>query len=88
MVAAERVRSAIEQHEFSSVRKGSSVEAKTHRLTISIGVAAFPEDARDPIALIELADSALYRAKRSGRNRICAYNHSPAIEKPLPPRRT
>lgn len=89
MIAAERVRSAIEQHPFSTVRKGSSGELKTHRVTISIGVASFPDDSSDPIELIELADSALYRAKRSGRNRICAYRHLPgAADKPLPPRRT
>jgi diguanylate cyclase (GGDEF)-like protein len=61
----------------------------THRITISIGVAAYPDDATDPIQLVELADSALYRAKRSGRNRICAYRPSMAVtEGPLPPRRT
>jgi diguanylate cyclase (GGDEF)-like protein len=88
IVAAERVRSAIEQHEFSAVRKGSSGDLKTHRLTISIGVAAFPDDSRDPIELVELADSALYRAKRTGRNRICTYRQSPPVpEKSLPPRR-
>src|SRR5713101_327798 len=73
LIAAERVRSTIEQHEFSAVRKGSSGELKTHRLTISVGVAAYPDDARDPIQLVELADSALYRAKRNGRNCVCAY---------------
>ena len=88
LVAAERVRSEIEKHEFRAVRKGSLGE-KTHHITISIGVAAFPDDARDGIELVELADSALYRAKRSGRNRICAYRPSlAATEKPLPPRRT
>ncbi len=89
LVAAERVRSAIEAHEFPTVRKGSTGEIKNHHITISIGVAAFPDDARDPIELVELADSALYRAKRNGRNRICAYRPSlAATEKPLPPRRT
>src|SRR4051794_36327540 len=89
LVAAERVRSAIEKHDFAAVRKGASGELKFHKITISIRVAAFPDDARDPIELIELADSALYRAKRSGRNRICAYRPSlAATELPLPPRRT
>jgi diguanylate cyclase (GGDEF)-like protein len=73
MVAAERVRGAIEQHEFPAVRRGSTEEPRTHRMTISIGVASFPNDASDPIQLVEKADSALYRAKRSGRNRVCAY---------------
>ena len=89
LVAAERVRAAVEKQEFSAVRKGGSGDLKTHHITISIGVAAFPDDARDPIELVELADSALYRAKRSGRNRICAYRPSlAATEKPLPPRRS
>ena len=52
---------------------GSSEQQRTHHITISIGVASFPQDARDPIQLVEMADSALYRAKRSGRNRVCAY---------------
>lgn len=77
LVAAERVRSAIEKHEFPAVRRGSSEEPRTHRMTISVGVASYPEDARDPIQLVEMADSALYRAKRSGRNRVCAYR--PAV---------
>jgi len=87
LIAAERVRSAIEAHEFPANRDGS--ENKVHRITISIGIASYPDDAKDPIHLVELADSALYRAKRSGRNRICAYRASlAATEKPLPPRRS
>lgn len=73
MVAAERVRAAIERYEFPAVRRGSSEEARTHRMTISIGVASFPADASDPIQLVEKADSALYQAKRAGRNLVCAY---------------
>lgn len=73
LIAAERVRLAIEKHEFPAVRRGSTEPQRTHRITISIGVASFPEDGRDPIQLVEMADSALYRAKRSGRNCVCAY---------------
>jgi diguanylate cyclase (GGDEF)-like protein len=39
-------------------------------ITVSVGVAAFPEDATQPEALVRAADAALYRAKAAGRNRI------------------
>lgn len=91
LVAAERVRSAVEEQNFTITRHSGSAESpRTHRITISIGVAAFPEDARDPIELIEQADTALYRAKRSGRNRVCAYRPSLTATdstEPLPARR-
>jgi diguanylate cyclase (GGDEF)-like protein len=88
LVAAERVRIALEKFEFSAIRLDSPNKEATHRITISIGVAAFPEDATDPIQLVELADSALYRAKRSGRNRVCTYQPTvTASQSSLPPRR-
>jgi diguanylate cyclase (GGDEF)-like protein len=40
--------------------------------TISIGIASFPEDARNPETLLAKADAALYRAKNEGRNRIAS----------------
>jgi two-component system, cell cycle response regulator len=89
MVAAERLRRAVEQHRFSVIRHGNSQPTGPLRITISIGLALFPDDAKDPIELVELADSALYHAKRTGRNRICPYRESLAVsEKPLPPRRS
>jgi len=89
LVAAERVRIAVAENAFPATRQDSSETTATHRITISIGIAAFPDDATDPIQLVELADSALYRAKRAGRNRICAYRPSLAMtEGPLPARRT
>lgn len=88
LIAAERVRVAVAEEEFPVIRMDSPNSQSIHRITISIGVAAYPDDATDPIHLVELADSALYRAKRSGRNRICAYRPSLALtESPLPPRR-
>jgi len=87
LVAAERVRAGIEKYEFPAVRRDSGMPRKTHHIKISIGIASFPDDARDPIQLVEMADSALYRAKRSGRNRVCAYRPSLAeTERPLRPR--
>jgi diguanylate cyclase (GGDEF)-like protein len=89
LVAAERVRRAVEQHSFAAAIQGGEETATRFHITISIGVASYPDDAKDPIQLVELADSALYRAKRSGRNLICAYRPSiAATEKPLRSRRS
>jgi diguanylate cyclase (GGDEF)-like protein len=78
LVAAERVRAGIESHVFSATRRGAPGEANDMlRITISVGVAAYPDDARDPIELVELADTALYRAKGDGRNRVVPYRELP-----------
>lgn len=42
------------------------------RLSTSIGIALFPDDANNVGDLIHAADNALYDAKRSGKNRYCA----------------
>ncbi|MEO5701445.1 MAG: diguanylate cyclase [Casimicrobiaceae bacterium] len=39
------------------------------RLSGSIGMAIYPDDGRDPSALLEIADAAMYAAKRAGGNR-------------------
>ena len=39
------------------------------KMTLSIGVASFPEDADDAESIIAVADEALYQAKREGRDR-------------------
>ncbi len=42
-------------------------------ITVSVGVATFPEDSDELGSLLEMADMALYKSKRSGRNRVsCA----------------
>jgi len=42
------------------------------KISVSIGVATFPEDGQLRDDLIEKADTALYEAKKKGRNRVCA----------------
>jgi diguanylate cyclase (GGDEF)-like protein len=42
-------------------------------LTISIGIATFPRDAAGARELIDMADKALYQAKRAGKNRVTAW---------------
>lgn len=50
-----------------------SVEDKLYNIsmTLSFGVASFPRDAKNVVELFRVADSALFRAKRDGKNRIC-----------------
>jgi len=42
------------------------------RVTLSLGVATFPDDGDTKPRLVEVADASLYRAKRQGRNRTVA----------------
>lgn len=44
------------------------------QITTSQGIACFPEHARDPASLHALADQALYRAKKEGRNRVVCWS--------------
>lgn len=46
-------------------------------VTVSVGIASFPEDAMDPEELERKADGALYWAKHNGKNRLCLYH--PAV---------
>jgi diguanylate cyclase (GGDEF)-like protein len=50
-----------------------AIPAGDGMLSASAGVAAFPLDAHGPSMLVELADGALYLAKRSGRDMTCRY---------------
>jgi two-component system cell cycle response regulator len=64
-VVAERLRARIGSHPFL---QGTSAGAT--RVTVSIGVAVCPADGTEPEALIRVADSRLYQAKREGKDRV------------------
>jgi len=65
MAAAERLRQAVE-------KRPVQVNGKSARLTVSLGVATFPEDAINARDLVGRSDEALYEAKLI-RNRVCSY---------------
>jgi diguanylate cyclase (GGDEF)-like protein len=60
---AEKIRAAVEEYEFALGRQ-------LVRVTLSGGVATFPQDAIDKLELVSKADQAMYQAKQHGRNRV------------------
>ena len=65
---AERIRLRVAATEFPS-----RDERRPSRLTVSVGVAVFPLRTESPEDLVAHADAALYKAKRSGKNRVESY---------------
>lgn len=61
----ERVRQAVEKHKFKLL------DGRYINVTVSIGIATFPDNTLNKEILIKLADEALYKAKKAGRNKVC-----------------
>lgn len=61
---AEKIRKAVADETFSG-QNGDRV-----KVTVSIGVAAYPEHAQTLSRLIELSDKAMYEAKRASKNKV------------------
>jgi len=64
IMAAERISTKVS-------RERIMVFDETLSVNISVGVATFPQNTLHPDVLVEVADKALYKAKLSGRNRVC-----------------
>ncbi|MGF1754427.1 GGDEF domain-containing protein [Vibrio makurazakiensis] len=53
-------------------------QERINELTLSVGVALYPQDATELPELTRCADKAMYQAKHSGKNRYAYYHDSPA----------
>jgi diguanylate cyclase (GGDEF)-like protein len=62
-MVAGRIRQAVEDRVFA-------LDGATAKITISVGVAGYPQDTSTKSALVKAADDALYTAKQSGRNNV------------------
>jgi len=67
MRVAERLRVSVSQAEIPGLPR---------KITISLGLASLPDHANDLGSLIKAADTALYEAKKQGRNRVCVYQRA------------
>ena len=65
---AERIRQDVEKQYFfhEEILPGK-------RLTVSIGMATYPEDGAAPSELVSYSDKTLYEAKHKGKNSTCSY---------------
>jgi two-component system cell cycle response regulator len=66
LMLAERIRAEVQKQVFQSDKGPFSV-------TLSLGIAVYPDDAQDKPGIVGLADQALYYAKHNGRNRAVAW---------------
>jgi len=67
MALADKLRTLIAEHLFYNEDTKENCT-----ITISIGVACFPDDSDNSADLIKSADKALYQAKQTGRNKVCS----------------
>ncbi|MBF0485546.1 MAG: GGDEF domain-containing protein [Candidatus Omnitrophica bacterium] len=67
LLAAERIRAAMHDEKIKAYDASLNV-------SLSVGVATFPDDAHELEELLDKADWALYRAKKQGRNRVVAFS--------------
>jgi len=71
---AERIRRSVAARQFEVETSSEPIG-----VTVSIGVASFPQDATDANELIHQADLAVYRAKLQGRNRVLGVSAEPLL---------
>ena len=68
LTVAQRLRETVAAHPFPGRERMSHGQ-----ITVSVGLATFPQDAADKNSLIAAADKALYAAKNAGRNKVRIY---------------
>jgi diguanylate cyclase (GGDEF)-like protein len=67
LARAEKLRALISAYPFEN-----GATQPLGRLSVSMGVAIFPDDGNSMALVMEAADRALYEAKRRGRDRVCS----------------
>jgi len=63
----ERLREQVASTSIALATRGKKIH-----MTISAGLASYPQDGEDAAELLALADERMFQAKREGRNRVVA----------------
>ncbi len=69
-LVAERIRTAVAEHVIEGL-------SKPLKITVSLGLATYPNHAKTEKELVARSDDACYHAKRSGKNRVCSVQKLP-----------
>lgn len=69
-MVGQRIVLAINEHQFKTIE-----EEPIDKLSVTVGLASFPQDAHESQQLMKKADQALYQGKVLGKNRICIFRN-------------
>jgi len=70
----------VAQKMLGNARKPFRLNNHEVRITVSIGISNYPDDGEDVETLIKYADTAMYQAKRNGRNSYLRYEPSMSLQ--------
>jgi diguanylate cyclase (GGDEF)-like protein len=84
VIVAHRLRHTIESLSIAKLQTASTHENKSIPVTISLGVATYPNQANNIEDLLQRGDRALYQAKADGRNRVVQQELSTLPQRPDP----
>jgi diguanylate cyclase (GGDEF)-like protein len=70
-MVGQRIVLAIHNHQFKTIE-----EKPIKHLSVTVGLASFPQDAEETQQLMKKADQALYQGKQLGKNRICIFRNA------------
>lgn len=69
---------------IDSLAKPFDIAQQRVQISVSIGITFYPIDASSPFTLLDAADQAMYKAKKSGSNRLCFFAPSDKANRASP----
>ena len=61
---------------LEAIKDPFTLAGEEHRLSVSMGISIYPNDAKTPEELMRHADTAMYKVKSEGKNNIAFYSNS------------